>query len=475
MRNLVKAAVISMMVFSCAQSVKRVSLPADTNVKTAISEGDKNIQDAYSNQWDVLAHEELMTSANYLNKAKQADRDGKDQAKVVDQLENYQAYYNEAQAKSAARTSKMTGLLSAREAVLTAGMTQNSKDRKALASLDNDFRDMADDSTIDPKDYAKLQKEYFELGALVKKNTALATARRQVEEARNNKASKNAPSALNMAELDIKSAENMVDANQGKPEMYQPAIDKANRSAALLAAIVAEQKRANYNLDENSARRLVQQSGMLAKMDADLAASKTALTNTRSEYIAAQIALQNSEAEGSEKDAALKAQSKMLTQAEADKKFQVALESARQKFSKSEADVYRQGDRLLIRLKNVGFSSGAATLPETSKTILDKVSTVAQELNPKEIVVEGHTDSVGSATVNEELSQKRADSVATYLKEKGMTQNMIKTEGYGFQKPLSTNKTKAGRAQNRRVDIWITPEGVQQAAAPAATDTKKSE
>ena len=474
MKNLVKAVAISLLVFSCASSVKHVSLPADTNVKNAIAEGDKNIQNAYLNQWDVLAHDELMKSAFYLSKAKQYDRDGKSQEKVVEELENYQSYYNEAQAMGTSRAAKVSGLLTARESVMTAGMTQNSKDRKELSSLDSDFRELAAESTIDVKDYAKLQKKYFELAALVKKNTALATARHQVEESRNSKASEYAPSSLNMAELDIKSAENMIDSNQGKPEVYQPAIDKANRSAALLAAIVAEQKRANYKLDETSARRLVQQSGMLAKMDADLAASKTQLNNSRSEYIASQIALQNSEQEGSEKDATLAAQKKMLTQAEADQKFQTALESARKKFSKNEADVYRQGDRLLIRLKTVGFSSGAAALPDTSKTILDKVTTVAQELNPKEIVVEGHTDSVGSAATNDELSKKRADTVAAYLKEKGIADNMVKSEGYGFQKPLSSNKSKEGRAQNRRVDIWITPEGIQHAAAPAG-DSNKSE
>lgn len=162
----------------------------------------------------------------------------------------------------------------------------------------------------------------------------------------------------------------------------------------------------------------------------------------------------------------------MLSAADADKKFQMALETARQKFTPSEADVYRQGDRLLIRLKTMGFASGHAELPDTSKSILDKVTTVAQELTPKEVIIEGHTDSVGSAEINEELSKKRADTVATYLKEKGMPDTMVQSVGFGFQKPLSSNKSKEGRAQNRRVDIWITPEGVQ--AAPTE-ETQKTE
>ncbi len=480
MKTIVKALTISLLVFSCAQSVKKVSLPADTNTTTAIAQGETNLQAAYSNQWDVLAHDELMKSATYLRKAKQLERDGKNQEKVVDALGNYQAYYNEAQAKATARAGKLQGLLQARDITLSSGIHKGAKESKAFASLDEDFRDLARDNSIDVKEYSELQKQYLMLAAQMRKNTALATARRQVEDARKNKAENNAPNALNMTELDIKSAENLIDANQEKPESYQPAIDKANRSAALLAAIVGEQKRANYKLDESAARRLVEQSGMIAKMDADLAASKSQLSNSRSEYIQAQMALENSKLEGTEKERqlserekALAAQGKLLSQAEADKKFNMALESARQKFTPSEADVYRQGDRLLIRLKTVGFASGAAVLPETSKTILDKVTTVAQELTPKEIVVEGHTDSVGTAEINESLSKKRADTVATYLKEKGMTEAAIQAIGFGFQKPLSSNKSKEGRAQNRRVDIWITPEGIQSGTAPQ--DSTKTE
>ncbi len=479
-KNLLKVVTISLFIFSCGSSVKKVSLPADTNTKNSIAEGDVAIQKAYSGQWDVLAQDELNKSTSYLKKAKQADRDGKSQAKVVENLEMYQAYYNEAQSIGGARAAKVPALLAARETALTSGIHQDSKENKEFAKLDSDFRDLAEESKIDPKDYAELQKKYLNLAAAVKKNTALATARKQIEEARNNRASENAPSSLNMAELDVKSAENMIDANQGNVEAYQPSIDKANRSAALLAAVVAEQKRANFNLDEGSAKRLVQQKGMLAKMDADLAAQKALLSNSRADYISAQIALENSKMEGdekekqlSEREKALAAQGKLLNQAEADKKFQTALESARKQFSTSEADVYRQGDKLLIRLKTVGFASGAAALPATSKTILDKVTNVAKELSPKEIVVEGHTDSVGAATVNDELSKKRADTVATYLKEQGMPQTEIQAVGFGFQKPLASNKSKEGRAQNRRVDIWITPEGIAQ-QAPAA-DTSKTE
>jgi OOP family OmpA-OmpF porin len=92
---------------------------------------------------------------------------------------------------------------------------------------------------------------------------------------------------------------------------------------------------------------------------------------------------------------------------------------------------------------------------------LNKVQGIVQGLNPESIVIQGHTDSVGSSATNEKLSQKRAEQVATYFEKNGVNKDMVKTEGYGDQKPLSSNKTAAGRAENRRIDIIVTPSDAQ--------------
>ena len=74
-----------------------------------------------------------------------------------------------------------------------------------------------------------------------------------------------------------------------------------------------------------------------------------------------------------------------------------------------------------------------------------------------EIKVEGHTDSIGTASQNKAISEKRADAVASYFKLNGFENIDVQSTGFGFQKPIATNKSKEGRAQNRRVDIVITP------------------
>ena len=76
------------------------------------------------------------------------------------------------------------------------------------------------------------------------------------------------------------------------------------------------------------------------------------------------------------------------------------------------------------------------------------------------IEVEGHTDNVGKAEVNKKLSQKRADAVKDYLIKKGIEADRLSAIGYGSEQPIADNKTKEGRAQNRRVEFKITFEEV---------------
>jgi outer membrane protein OmpA-like peptidoglycan-associated protein len=144
---------------------------------------------------------------------------------------------------------------------------------------------------------------------------------------------------------------------------------------------------------------------------------------------------------------------------EAQKALDERYEEAQNEFSKGEAEVYKQGDTLMIRLRGLEFPVSQAVIKGSNFPLLAKVQKVIKNFGPSTVVVEGHTDSVGGKAANQKLSSARAETVKEYLASINQGQPLnIKAVGYGYQKPLGTNRTAAGRAQNRRVDILIQPE-----------------
>ncbi|HAM99670.1 MAG TPA: flagellar motor protein MotB [Marinilabiliales bacterium] len=108
-----------------------------------------------------------------------------------------------------------------------------------------------------------------------------------------------------------------------------------------------------------------------------------------------------------------------------------------------------------IVIENILFNSGKATLVASSFPELDKLANLLLT-NPKvRIEVSGHTDNVGSASVNKKISKERALTVRNYLISRGVEEDRVEYQGYGFDQPIASNDTPEGKAQNRRVEIKI--------------------
>lgn len=116
----------------------------------------------------------------------------------------------------------------------------------------------------------------------------------------------------------------------------------------------------------------------------------------------------------------------------------------------------RETDRgLVVTLGDLLFATGKSELTGGAGPNLDKLAAFLGEYSDRTVLIEGHTDSVGSAESNQLLSQRRADSVRSYLVNRGVQANRVTTAGLGEGSPVASNDTNTGRQQNRRVEVII--------------------
>ncbi len=120
--------------------------------------------------------------------------------------------------------------------------------------------------------------------------------------------------------------------------------------------------------------------------------------------------------------------------------------------------VTRQGDNIILNMPgNVTFATDSSDISSNFYPVLDSVGIVLNEFNKTYVDVIGHTDSTGSLQHNQGLSERRAQSVADYLTSRQVVPERLIVRGVGPQYPIASNDTAEGRAQNRRVEIILTP------------------
>jgi outer membrane protein OmpA-like peptidoglycan-associated protein len=120
--------------------------------------------------------------------------------------------------------------------------------------------------------------------------------------------------------------------------------------------------------------------------------------------------------------------------------------------------VTRNGDNLTLNMPgNITFKTASADLNANFFRVLDSVGLVLKEFDKTLIDVEGHTDSDGSDTYNQQLSLERATSVGTYLQSHGVNGQRIVTFGAGEARPIASNDSPSGKQQNRRVELKLQP------------------
>jgi outer membrane protein OmpA-like peptidoglycan-associated protein len=120
--------------------------------------------------------------------------------------------------------------------------------------------------------------------------------------------------------------------------------------------------------------------------------------------------------------------------------------------------VTRMGDNITLNMPgNITFKSGSSELDPSFYKVLNSVNLVVKKYNKTVVEVAGHTDNTGAAEYNQQLSERRAGSVAQYLESQGLASNRVVTVGAGETRPVADNSTPEGRQANRRVELTLTP------------------
>jgi len=424
---------------ACAhRDVKKEEVPLTANPAVEVDNLGKQVEEGKQAQVDVLAPGYFRQAERYYRKAK-VDREKAKSSKVIlDDVAWGLAYVKKSKDVADNTRGQIGPVVEARQAALNAEANQYLP--KEMARIDGRFRRLASkyepgNYAADPEDIDQLQRQYLDLEVGAVKKQKLGQAMSLLEKAKDRRAARYVPSILQQAETSLLSAERIIEADRNNQDRVQQAVEEASRQARRVYALNEVARSAEGKSPEEIAVALEKRQRELDEQDQALQSTQRELATATAQ--ASELA--------NERGVLEKRQELDRT-----------LEQAQAEFSPEEAEVFRQGDRLIIRLKSIAFSTNRAEIPSQSMRTLEKVRKIVTELEPSHLVVEGHTDSTGDARTNMKLSLARAKSVKEFLTTQGPVQdNAVEVKGYGYQRPIATNKTRAGRAANRRVDLVV--------------------
>jgi outer membrane protein OmpA-like peptidoglycan-associated protein len=222
------------------------------------------------------------------------------------------------------------------------------------------------------------------------------------------------------------------------------------------AVTVADGKVAERDIDKLN----VEKAEVIAKkqtLEAGIAKSEAEKASRQAEQAKAAAAVEATRAAKAKQEAE---QAQMAAKAEAEKAARAKAEADQLMKELANLKAQQTERGIVLTIGDVLFATGKADLsPDANKSVATLAGFLKKYPN-RSVLIEGHTDSVGKDDYNLALSQKRADSVKARLVGDGIEAGRITTVGYGKKFPVASNDTKAGKAQNRRVDVVVLNEGV---------------
>lgn len=450
---------------------KSFSYQPSANAADEIRNLQVEMDQAEGEQIAVLAPKSYPQAHRAWVKARTLQESGRSNSEVLRQLSEARSYFEQAKETARQSLSALPEVISARENALISGAQLYH--RPELERVDRRLTNLTEDfeggkgPKLTLKERTELQQRYLDLEVAGIKSTRLGDVWSTIEAARKMGAQRYAPRTLNSALVASKNAEMTIQNNRHNDPLITAATNEAQREAKRLLKVTGVSKQSGRAGNEALAIQIVDRDQKISLLNERMMTEEARRNAQASQY---QQQLQEAQRSTA---AAQQSQTEAARKLEAQQKIAAMYAEASSQFSKDEADVYRQGENLIIRLKSIQFPVGRADVPAASFRVLNKVGDVIEDMQAGRVIIEGHTDATGDPEFNLQLSQERANAVAQYLERDLARQSgsgtdaetegpLVEARGFGYEYPIVSNKTKEGRAKNRRVDVVITPEMVVQ-------------
>jgi outer membrane protein OmpA-like peptidoglycan-associated protein len=493
MKKKIEIMVVLIVVFfmgACAGNKLKVEpIATSENPIEQVNLLEKDINKARNNQLDVLAPTWFSNAEESLNDAKEAVELGNELSLILEKVANGRAQLLRSEEISQLVRTALKDTIKARERARAVGAVNLGE---SYRKVEKQFLGLTKAIEKNNLKYAhnnspRVIRAFDELELQAIKEEAIGEARKLIRQAETEGAKKVAPKTLIFAKKKLSEADAFISENRYQKEKINKQANNALFQARRLIQVMKESKKIRTMQPEQITLRF---EGMLGKTTSKLSApdmrdkafekqveniittigklqkdiqSMAAKSKTRKakmEDMKKEIAslVGRTQEEQSAKERLAREEKAIKDRLAAERKFHQLFNEVRNQFGPTEAEVYKQGNSLVIRLRAIQFPVGKAIIMPDNYALLSKVQQAIHAFGEPEVVIEGHTDSTGSDTINEQLSQKRAESVREYFVANGtLTYDDIFAVGYGSARPLASNKTSEGRAINRRIDIIITP------------------
>ena len=478
-----------------AQPTAVVKNPIESiaGLETAIAKGKED-------QLDVLSPNWFSKAEGFYAKAKKGAEEGTEISNILDNIAKGQDALNNAEETSKVARTMLPDVIESRKKARLAGAADLGD---VYTKVEEQFLDLTraiEDNNIryTQKNGPTVKEDYLSLELLAIKTSSIGKVQPLITQAIDEKAKKYAPQTLEMAQKSVADTDQYITDNRYakeeidqkvKESMFQAqrTLSLNNQSKTLekmtseeialwmeknlhqITTQLSAQDTRNQAVDmqvgtilESITQLQNDNRSMKVELDANEKAyrERLALYESQVDALNQRIAtLEGTTVEDQKVKAGLLAEQKAIEQKlAAEREFNRKYLEVQTFFRADEAEVYKQKNQLVIRLKAIQFPVGTATISPENFALLGKVQRAIQTFEGSSVVVEGHTDSTGSDEVNQALSTQRAEAVSAYLvANKTIQPDKIAARGYGASRPLASNTTPEGRAINRRIDVIINP------------------